>query len=72
MRPPGGKGDTSLPYWLSSVVGIAVLVTGAVWWAVWRKVLPAVGGYELVPERERFDDGTMVVVYKKVKSASKR
>ncbi|PPJ51774.1 hypothetical protein CBER1_09665 [Cercospora berteroae] len=67
LRPPGGKGDTTLPYWLSSVVGIAVLVMGAVWWAVWRKVLPAIGGYDLVPERERLDDGTNVVVYKKVK-----
>ncbi|KAF2212927.1 hypothetical protein CERZMDRAFT_40529 [Cercospora zeae-maydis SCOH1-5] len=67
LRPPGGKGDTSLPYYLSSAVGIVILVAGAVWWAVWRKVLPAVGRYDLVPEREKLDDGTTVVVYKKVK-----
>ncbi|KAM3414583.1 High-affinity methionine permease [Cercospora zeina] len=65
LRPPGGKGDTSLPYYLSSVVGLVVLVAGAGWWVVWRKILPAIGRYDLVPEREKLDDGTMVVVYNK-------
>lgn len=68
LRPPGGVGDTSLPYWLSSVIGIVVLVAGAIWWAVWRKVLPAIGRYELVPRHEKLKDGTAVVVYGKVKN----
>jgi amino acid transporter len=68
LRPPGGKGDTSLPYWLSSAVGIIVLVGGAVWWLVWRKLLPYLGKYQLKPEQEKLQDGTTVVVYKKVKS----
>lgn len=68
VRPPGGKGDTSLPYWLSSVVGIVVLVLGIVYWAVWRKILPLIGRYHLTPEHQTLADGTTVVVYKQVKT----
>ena len=67
IRPPGGKGDTSLPYWLYPVVGIVVLLAGVVYWGVWRVILPAFGGYRLVPEHVALKDGTRVVVYRKVK-----
>lgn len=67
IRPPGGKGDTSLPYWLSSVIGIAILLLGVLYWFVWQKVLPTVGKYRLSPEHEELSDGTTVVTYKKVK-----
>lgn len=67
IRPPGGKGDTSLPYWLASVVGIVILVAGVVYWAIWQKVLPKLGGYRLEPKHESLADGTTVVVYKKFK-----
>ncbi|CAL5873426.1 uncharacterized protein PFLUO_LOCUS7705 [Penicillium psychrofluorescens] len=67
VRPPGGKGDTSLPYWLSSVVGIVILLLGVLYWFVWQKVLPTVGRYRLSPECEELSDGTTVVTYKKVK-----
>ncbi|KAL5045548.1 amino acid permease-domain-containing protein [Aspergillus fruticulosus] len=62
IRPPGGKGDTILPYWLYPVVGIAVLVAGIVYWAVWQVLLPWVGGYKLVPEYVVLKDGTTVAV----------
>jgi amino acid transporter len=65
IRPPGGKGDTSLPYWLYPVVGIVVLVAGVVYWVVWQVVLPKLGGYKLVPEHVILKDGTTVAVYKK-------
>jgi amino acid transporter len=67
MKPPGGKGDTSLAYWLYVVVGFAVLGGAVVYWALWFKIAPKVGGYELVPEQEKLGDGTRVVVYKRVK-----
>ncbi|KAF2101337.1 amino acid transporter [Rhizodiscina lignyota] len=67
LRPPGGKGDTSLPYWLAPVVGIVILAGGVTYWATWWKVLPRLGGYELEPVKERLSDGTVVVVYKKEK-----
>ena len=68
LRPPGGKGDTSLPYWLYPIVGIAVLVGGVVYWALWWVVLPKVGGYSLVPRHEKLSDGTSVVVYQRSKN----
>ncbi|KAJ5704296.1 hypothetical protein N7493_011434 [Penicillium malachiteum] len=67
IRPPGGNGDTSLPYWLSSVIGIVILLGGVVYWAIWREILPRIGRYRLVPEHEVLEDGTTVVVYKSVK-----
>ena len=67
LRPPGGVGDTSLPYWLSSVVGIAILAFAALYWIIWRIVLPAVGGFKWRPEHTRLSDGTAVVGYRKYK-----
>lgn len=67
LRPPGGKGDTSLPYWLSSVVGIVILAAAVAYWLVWRQILPAIGRYTLRPEHERLADGTAVVVYRREK-----
>lgn len=66
LRPPGGKGDTSLPYWLYAVVGIGVLVAGVVYWAIWYILLPRFGNYKLAPQHEKLKDGTTVVVYKRV------
>lgn len=68
IRPPGGKGDTSLPYWLASVVGIGVLCFGVVYWAFWQRILPAVQNYQLTPEHAVLSDGTTVVVYKRDKN----
>ena len=67
IRPPGGKGDTSLPYWLASVVGIVILFAGVVYWAIWQIVLPRLGRYKLEPRHEVLSDGTTVVVYEKHK-----
>ncbi|RMZ90519.1 hypothetical protein DV736_g2243, partial [Chaetothyriales sp. CBS 134916] len=67
LRPPGGKGDTSLPYWLYPIVGIAILLGGVAYWAIWWKILPSIGKYKLEPAREKLKDGTTVVIYRKVK-----
>jgi hypothetical protein len=40
-----------LPYWIHCVVGFGVIAAGAVYWLVWAKILPKVGGYELVREK---------------------
>ncbi|QKX60187.1 uncharacterized protein TRUGW13939_07330 [Talaromyces rugulosus] len=69
LRPPGGKGDTSLPYYLYAVVGIALLAASVVYWFVWWVAAPAVGKYKLEPRREYLKDGTAVVVYKRVATA---
>lgn len=65
IRPPGGKGDTSLPYWLYPIVGIAVLLFGVVYWAVWRKALPKIGGFSWFERTEALADGTVVIKFVK-------
>uniref|UniRef100_A0A060TAN9 ARAD1D28292p n=1 Tax=Blastobotrys adeninivorans TaxID=409370 RepID=A0A060TAN9_BLAAD len=36
-----------LPYYLHAVVGIAVFFVGALYWLLWAKILPKLGGYTL-------------------------
>jgi len=67
LKPPGGKGDTSLAYWLYAVVGISILLGAVLYWAVWRKVMPWAGKYRLEPIYETLQDGTNVIVYRRVK-----
>lgn len=67
LRPPGGKGDTSLPYWLYPVVGIVVLTVSVLYWVVWRVLLPWIGRYELVADHVKLADGTAVVDWRRVK-----
>lgn len=70
LRPPGGVGDIpSAPYYLYAVVGIAILVASVIYWAVWWVLLPTVGKYRLEPTHESLKDGTVVVVYKSVKTS---
>ncbi|KAI9689679.1 MAG: hypothetical protein M1820_010108 [Bogoriella megaspora] len=69
LRPPGGKGDTSLPYWLYPIIGITVLIGGVAYWAVWRKFLPRLGKYRLEPRKSYLPDGTIVTIFERVKTA---
>ncbi|OJJ43631.1 hypothetical protein ASPZODRAFT_73910 [Penicilliopsis zonata CBS 506.65] len=67
IPPPDGSTDTSLPYYLYAIVGLVVLMLSVVYWAIWQKVLPALGGYKLVPDHQVLADGTTFVEYKRVK-----
>lgn len=53
-------------YWRTDsrycLVGIAIMVFGVLYWAAWRVLLPRVFGYELVPRKEKLDDGTVVTL----------
>lgn len=69
LRPPGGKGDTSLPYWLYPIIGIVVLLGGVLYWAIWRKLLPKLGGFEWRQQKETLADGTVVTTFYKEKRA---
>ena len=69
LRPPGGIGDTSLPYWLYPIVGIVVLVGGVVYWFGWQKLLPWIGGFVYEKQKTELSDGTVVTQYKRVKLA---
>ena len=63
IRPDGGKGDTSLPYYLYAIVGIAVLVLSVFAWLVWWVIMPKVGGFEWKKRKVQIDHGTMVTQF---------
>ncbi|KAF8863099.1 high affinity methionine permease [Acephala macrosclerotiorum] len=67
LRPPGGKGDTSLPYWLYPIVGLVVLVMGAIYWFVWRVMWPKLGKFTWVEKKGVLSDGTVVTDWEKKK-----
>ncbi|KAI0078613.1 amino acid transporter [Panus rudis PR-1116 ss-1] len=68
VRPSNGVGDTPpLPYYLYCLVGIAVMVLGIIFWALWRKLLPRWFGYKLVPRKEVLEDGTVITLYSRKK-----
>jgi L-type amino acid transporter 9 len=63
LRPANGVGDTPpLPYYLYCLVGIAVLMLGVLYWAIWKLVLPYVFKFRLVPSKEVLRDGTVVTL----------
>ena len=43
-------------------MGIGVLFFGVFYWATWRIILPNLGKYELVPEKQILEDGTVVMI----------
>ncbi|KAL7782314.1 amino acid/polyamine transporter I [Trichoderma ceciliae] len=69
LRPPEGKGDTNLPYWLYPVVGISILAASVIYWVIWWVAAPKLGGYTLEPHNEPLKDGTNVIVYRRSKKS---
>jgi amino acid transporter len=66
IPPEGSWTADGYPYYVFPVVGVGVLLLGGVYWAVWTKVLPKIGGYKIVSERHYDQDGEEVIRYKKV------
>jgi hypothetical protein len=52
--PPGSEPYKTLPYWSHAAGGLSVFVVGALYWVVWARVAPWVGGYEIVWEKGVF------------------
>ncbi|KNC99348.1 uncharacterized protein SPPG_05595 [Spizellomyces punctatus DAOM BR117] len=67
LSPPGGAPDIGYVYWLPSLVGILVLVAGALYWAVWWVLLPKLGGYQYERVKSELADGTPIFEYRKIK-----
>ena len=71
VPPENGVGDTPpLPYYLYCLVGIGVLLSGILYWAIWTIVLPNIFKYELVPRKEILSDGTVVTVVSNIDTHS--
>lgn len=65
--PPSGAWDASgYEYYAFPVVGVGVLLLGAVYWVVWTKVRPRIGGYKVEAVRVMGNDGVEAVRYHKV------
>ena len=66
--PPTGKTDPDgYPYYVFPIVGVGVLLLGAVYWVLWTRVWPKIGGYKIVTERFiSQEDGHETVRYRKV------
>ena len=63
IRPANKVGDTPpLPYYLYCLIGIAVILFGVLYWAVWQLVLPYIFKFRLVPMKEILEDGTVVTL----------
>lgn len=69
--PPDGVTDPDgYPYYVFPVVGVSVLLLGAVYWVAWIKLFPKLGGYRVVGERTLLEDGAETVRYRKVYAKS--
>ncbi|KFY14152.1 hypothetical protein V492_02829 [Pseudogymnoascus sp. VKM F-4246] len=70
LRPPGGISDAPpIPYWVYPIIGIAILLGGVVYWAVWRVLIPYLGGFEWVERKETLSDGTVYTKFVKGEKA---
>lgn len=67
VRPPNGKGSTHLPYWLSSVVALAILSLGFLYYGLRFVALPWLFGYKLEPVQQKLSDGSKVRRYNRVR-----
>ncbi len=66
VRPPGGKGNTSLPYWLSSVVALGILSLGIVYYAVRFVITPWIFGYRHEKIQVGLSDGSTVTRFRRI------
>ena len=68
IPPDGDHNAEGYPYYVFPVVGVGVLLAGAVYWYLYMKLWPHIGGYKIVSERYiSEDDGREVIRYIKVK-----
>ncbi|TFK82274.1 amino acid transporter [Polyporus arcularius HHB13444] len=58
-----------LPYYLHCVVGTGIILAGGVYWLVWARLLPWLGGYKLHKETFVQRDGWTRSVFVKIKKA---
>ncbi|KAI0870258.1 methionine permease [Hypoxylon argillaceum] len=67
--PPSNPDPDGLWYATYAVVGVGVIVFGALYWLVWTVILPRLGGYRLEEKEDILDDGTTITVLARVPKA---
>ncbi|KAI1405070.1 amino acid transporter [Hypoxylon fuscum] len=68
IPPNGDWNGEGYPYFVFPVVGVGVLLLGAVYWACWSQIWPAIGGYRIEAHRTVEDGGKEVDRYRKIKT----
>jgi hypothetical protein len=66
IPPEGSWNAEGYPYYVFPIVGVGVLLLGVVYWSIWNRLLPRLGGYKIVAERTFDESGGEVVRYRKV------
>lgn len=66
VRPPNGKGNTSLPYWLSSVVALAILSLGVIYYTVRFVLTPRLFDYRHEKIQVELSDGSTVTRFRRI------
>ncbi|ETS74501.1 hypothetical protein PFICI_14367 [Pestalotiopsis fici W106-1] len=66
IPPDGDWNAEGYPYFVFPVVGVGVLLLGAVYWVCWTKIWPAIGGYRIEAQRIIDEQGVEVIRYRKV------
>ncbi|OIW22503.1 amino acid transporter [Coniochaeta ligniaria NRRL 30616] len=66
IPPEGNWNADGYPYYVFPIVGLGVLLLGVLYWALWTKVWPRLGGYKIVATRMIDDDGEEVVRYRNI------
>ncbi len=64
--PDQGTDVDGYPYYVFAVIGVGVLVLRAIYRLDWMRLLPQLGGYQIVSERMIHDNGREIVRYRKV------
>lgn len=64
--PPSHPKPGGLFYATYAIVGVGILVFGALYWLVWTVILPRLGGYRLEEKQDVLDDGTAITVLTRV------
>jgi amino acid transporter len=73
IPPDGAKDPEGYPYYVFPVVGIAVLLSGVVYWAIWKRVLPRILGYRIETVHRISDvDGSEAVKYVKIHTKAEK
>jgi hypothetical protein len=66
IPPDGDWNADGYPYYVFPVVGVGVLLLGVVYWVLWTKVVPQIGGYKIVADRHVDEEGVEHIRYVKV------
>ncbi|KAI8662617.1 hypothetical protein LRP88_06830 [Fusarium phalaenopsidis] len=68
IRPPSGKGNTSLPYWLSPFVAVMILLLGIIYYVLRFVLSPLVFGYKHEQIQQDLSDGSKITRFRRIKT----